>query len=673
MKTIGKLFLFIFIFGIIMQAQTINLTSLMPVPASIEETGSKHILDTTFTISVLQNGEERLNAEATRFLRRLSGRTGMFFTQVNVIQEDIDPEATMTLNPESIGELKVDENESYKLTITEDKITVEAKTDMGARHALETVLQLLTADEGGYFFPTCVIEDYPRFAWRGLMLDVCRHWMPIEVVKRNIDGMAAVKMNVLHLHLSEDQGFRVECKAFPKLHEMGSDGNYFTHEQIKEILAYAAQRGIRVMPEFDVPGHATSWFVGYPEYASAMGPYKIERSWGIFDPTFDPTLEKTYEFFDAVFGEMAALFPDEYFHIGGDENNGKQWDANEQIQKFMKKNNIPDNHALQAYFNNRILKILTAHDKKMVGWDEILHDEMPNNIVIQSWRGTESLVKAAKKGYMGILSNGYYIDLMQPASDHYLNDPIPAGTTLTAEEQARILGGEATMWAELITPETIDSRIWPRTAAIAERFWSQQNVNDVHDMYIRLEDISYQLEEHGLTHIKNQDMLLRRIAGNTGTEALKTLIRVCEPLKLYKRHRQGVKYQQHSPYTRFVDAATADAEDARKFRYMTEKFIETKDEAFAVIMKSMLQTWINNHHLIEEQAKQSPMVKELVPLSKALKELSQLGLELVDNVQNGTPMTIKNTEEILENAKKSYGQVEMQIVSAIEKLLEAGK
>jgi len=274
-----------------------------------------------------------------------------------------------------------------------------------------------------------------------------------------------VKMNVLHLHLSEDQGFRIESKVYPKLHQMGSNGEYFTQQQIREIIAYAADRGIRVVPEFDMPGHATSWFVGYPELASAPGPYVIEKKFGVFDPTIDPTKKSTYKFLKKFLGEMCDLFPDAYFHIGGDENNGKQWDTNEEIKSFMKKNDLKNNHELQNYFNGKVLAILQKKGKKMIGWDEILQPGLPKDALIQSWRGKEGLKSAASQGYQVILSNGFYIDLAEPAWKHYTNDPIPSELNLTEAEQKFILGGEATMWAELVTPETIDSRIWPRTAA----------------------------------------------------------------------------------------------------------------------------------------------------------------------------------------------------------------
>jgi hexosaminidase len=245
-----------------------------------------------------------------------------------------------------------EEDESYTLEVSERQVVINAPTVVGALRGLETFLQLLSGDASGYYIPEARIRDTPRFPWRGLLIDVGRHWQPVEVIKRNLDGMAAVKLNVLHLHLTEDQGFRIESKTFPRLHQMGSDGLYYTQEQIRELIAYARERGIRIVPEFDIPGHSTSWFAGHPELASAPGPYQIERRFGVHDPSMDPTREETYKFLDKFLGEMAALFPDAYLHIGGDEVTGKHWRLNPQIQAFITKNNLKDKHGLQAYFNS---------------------------------------------------------------------------------------------------------------------------------------------------------------------------------------------------------------------------------------------------------------------------------------------------------------------------------
>src|SRR5215510_9073631 len=479
---------------------------LMPVPASVAFHTGRLKIDSSFTALVKGHSDARLEAAINRISRRLEGRTGFEFSRAAVS----DPEsANLLIQCSGPGKPvpSLGEDESYSFDVSDKQAVLKAATVTGVMRGLETFLQLLEGDRSGYFLPSVSIQDKPRFPWRGLLIDVGRHYEPMEVLKRNLDGMAAVKLNVLHWHLTEDQGFRIESKRYPRLHQMGSDGLYYTQEQVREIIAYARERGIRVMPEFDMPGHATSWLVGHPEFGSAPGPYTIERRAGIFEPAFDPTRDELYKFLEGFFTEIVPLFPDEYFHIGGDENEGKQWSKNPQIQAFMQKKGIKDNHALQAYFNQRISKIIQKLGKKMIGWDEILHPDLPQTTAIHSWRGAQSLADAARKGYDGILSSGYYINLSQPTWKHYKADPIPADSTLTDAEKAHILGGEATMWGEWVNAETIDSRIWPRTAAIAERLWSPREVTDVDDMYRRLNIISLQLEELGLTHEKNVEMM----------------------------------------------------------------------------------------------------------------------------------------------------------------------
>jgi len=661
---------------LLMSANMIPQTlSLMPAPEKFSLGEGKFILTHSFDISIFGNTDKRIYPYATRVLRRLSGRTGLFFPQDNVTTVSASDTSDLQISVEQPGKILLSEDESYSLQVLKDKILLKAKTDLGALRGMETLLQLLQNDETHYFFPVITIHDKPRFPWRGLMMDACRHFMPVEVIKRNLDAMAAVKLNVFHWHLSEDQGFRVECKALPKLTELGSDGLFYTQAQIKEILAYAEDRGIRVIPEFDIPGHSTSWFVGYPELASAPGPYKIERQWGVFDPTFNPTIEETYKFFDIFFKEMCELFPDEYMHIGGDENNGHQWNKNEKIQKFMKENGLKSNHDLQTLFNKRILAILTKYGKKMIGWDEILQPDLPKNIVIQSWRGTEALAKAARQGYMGILSNGYYIDLNQSTEYHYLNDPVPADSKLSDAEKKFVLGGEATMWAEFVVPENVDSRIWPRTAAIAERFWSPQNVRDVDDMYRRLERVNFQLEELGITNTKNQEMMLRRLTNNAETTSLKTLIDLIEPVKIYARHDQGVQYYSYSPYTRTVDAAVPDAPAARKFRKLVDDFLAGKKELKDEIVNSLTLWKKNSQNLIKIIEKQ-PILKEIESLSDALVFLSDYGLiavSLMDKQTKADAEFMLKFSHHAEWGKKSYGQAELMIVSAIEKLVNAVK
>jgi len=662
-----------------MSAQPVNNVehNLMPIPQTVSFDNGKFYIDAEFKVSVSESNQARLDKAVGRFVQRLAGRTGFFLPQAFFNGSQKISKVQLKINSKKSAKVALGMDESYTLNISRKNISLYAKTDIGAMHGLETLLQLLSKDETGYYFPYVHIEDKPRFPWRGLLIDVCRHFMPLEVIKRNLDGMSAVKMNVLHWHLSEDQGFRVESKTHPKLHQMGSDGMYYTHEQVREIIQYADDRGIRVMPEFDLPGHATSWLVGYPELASAPGPYQIERGWGIFDPTMNPAIEETYTFLDGFFKEICGLFPDAYMHIGGDENNGKQWDANAQIQAFMKKKKFEDNHALQSYFNRRLLKILTKYNKKLMGWDEILHKDMPTNIVIQSWRGREAMIKAASEGYQTLLSNGYYIDLIQPTDFHYLNDPAPADLPLNAAQRKNILGGEATMWAEMISPETIDSRVWPRTAAIAERLWSSEDVKDVPDMYRRLDAISLQLEELGLTHEKNYHMFLRRLSGGRNIEVLKTLVDVIEPVKIYNRNRLRKQFS-YTPLTRVVDAARPDAGKARKFREKVNAYLaDTSEQPELVIkLRQCLKHWNDNHTLLVKLIKKSPVLQEIEPLSLSLANIAGIGLKVLDLIEQGQKadqVVYEESKEMLEQVRQPYGQCELMIVDGVEALLEKVK
>jgi hexosaminidase len=680
-----KLFLLLFVLFLLTDIfpQNIPQLNLMPFPKDVSVKEGKFRINRNFVILISGRAGLKTFHAATRFLRRLDNRTGLFFLQAYVTPDSSPAYCNVEIKVEEPGKLKLGEEESYSIKITEKKILINASTDLGAIHSFQTLFQLLSVDTIGYYFPGIEINDVPRFPWRGLLIDVARHFMPVNVIKRNLDGMAAVKLNVLHLHLSDNQGFRVECKTFPKLHEMGSDGDYYTQDQIKDILQYAEDRGIRVYPEFDIPGHATSWLVGYPEYAglphnkNGLPGYSIERKWGVFNPTFNPALDKTYNFLDKFFKEMSSLFPDEYIHVGGDENNGVQWNENKEIQKFKEEKGFTDNEQLQAYFINRVQKILKKYGKKMIGWDEILHKNTPKDVVIQSWRGINALAKSAKQGYNGILSNGYYIDLMQPASFYYLNDPVPDSLNLTDEEKSNILGGEATMWSEWVTKENIDSRIWPRTAAISERLWSPKNINNVDNMYKRLDNISYLLEQYGLTHISFQPVMLRRLTNNQQIKYLKILIDVIRPLEGYKRANfkkyGGYVLTQYSPYTSTVDAAIADPKPARDFNNLVDKFLKEHDSSDAAGLKLKLKLLSDNHKKLLPVINNSPILKEIEPLSSNLSSLAQVGLDVLSYIESNSIPDVKwksRADIILKKSLTSYGRVQIAIIDGIKKLVK---
>jgi len=649
--------------------------NLMPMPARVKLGQGQFIVSQSFSVGVSGSGGPRVKRAVERFLGNLSRQTGM---PIPAGLGNPSQAALLVHVEQASKEIpQLGEDESYTLTVTPSLAKLNARTTLGALRGLETFLQMVSIRPEGFAVPAVNIEDSPRFPWRGLLIDVSRHFMPLEVIKRNLDGMAAVKLNVLHWHLADNQGFRVESRVFPKLQEMGSDERYYTQSNVRDVIQYAAERGIRVIPEFDMPGHTTAWFVGYPELASAPGPYQIERQWGIFDPTMDPTREETYRFLDQFIGEMAGLFPDAYFHIGGDEVNGKQWDANPQIQRFKRSHGMKSNDDLQAYFNQRVLALVRKHGKIMVGWDEILHPDLPKEIVVQSWRGQQSLANAARQGYRGILSHGYYLDLMQPASDHYAVDPMGNGAAdLSLQERARILGGEACMWSEYVSPETVDSRIWPRMAAIAERLWSSPETPDTDSMYRRMNAVSERLDWRGLEHRSNYTPMLDRLAGSGGVEALRALADVVEPVKEYERAEFG-SYTSATPLNRLVDAARPESQTAREFARMVAAVVSGQaDENTRIKVRAMLTLWRGNHARLLPQLENSALLKEVEPLSQDLAMLGTVGLQALDYLEAGKRVPDDWRAQqlaLIEQAKKPRAALLLMVAAPVQKLVEASE
>jgi hexosaminidase len=507
------------------------------------------------------------------------------------------------------------------------------------------------------------------------MIDCGRHFIPVDILKRTLDGMAAVKLNVFHWHLSEDQGFRIESKAFPKLAELGSDGLFYTQEQAREIVTYARDRGIRVVPEFDMPGHTGAWFIGYPDLASGPGPFHIEREFGVFDPVMDATRESTYKFLDTFIGEMAAIFPDHFMHIGGDENNGVEWKANPHIQNFMRDHNLKDTAALQNYFNQRLLKLLEKHGKHMIGWDEILTPDLPKDIVVQSWRGFDSLATGAKNGYNGILSAGYYLNHKNTAEVHYMVDPLPAASNLIPEEQAHIFGGEACMWTEQAGPQTIDSRIWPRTAAIAERLWSPRNVDNVDDMYRRLAVESMRLEAFGLTHVSHEEVSLRQLAGTQQIVPLQILASILEPVTFDDQaHMQHPN--QLTPLNQLADALLPDPPSRHNFELLTQTYLQDpatrKQEEFE--LATNFNAWIAAEPAVLQLLAGSPQLAQAKLRAQQLTELGTVGIEAVSYLSSGLPAAAGWKAQklaALDDAEKPQALVRFTVIKPLRDLVNA--
>ena len=660
--------------------------TLIPQPSQLSSHEGRLAVTPSFAAIADHFRNERLDAAIGRSLDRIKAQTALSIPVSPVSPATDNAPAALVVTVDGAGEAiqSSEEDESYSLEVTSSGAHLHAATVVGAIRGLATLEQLVQSDGPGQFVPAVSIQDTPRFRWRGLMIDCARHFISVEVLKHTLDGMAAVKLNVFHWHLSEDQGFRTESKAFPKLTELGSDGLFYTQEEAREIVAYARDRGIRVVPEFDMPGHTSAWFVGYPDLASAPGPFHIERKFGVFDPVMDPTRESTYKFLDTFIGEMAAIFPDHFMHIGGDENNGVEWKANPRIQDFIREHNLKDTAALQNYFNQRLLKLLEKHGKHVIGWDEILTPDLPKDIMVQSWRGFDSLATGAKNGYRGILSAGYYLNLMSTAEAHYKVDPLPQDSDLSPEQQARILGGEACMWEEQTSTQSIDSRIWPRTAAIAERLWSPRNVNDADDMYRRLAVESLRLEVLGLTHISHEEMSLRQLRGTPQTDPwqdptqidpLQILASVLEPVTFDQRaHMQHAN--QLTPLNQFVDALSPDPPSRHNFELLAHTYLKgpaarAQEETELV---ATFKTWIATEPWVLQVMANSPRLAQAQPRAQQLAELGALGLEAVSYLSSGSPANVGWKAQklaLLDDAEKPQALVRFTVIKPLRDLVNA--
>ncbi len=655
-------------FGLLTWLATASAASLplMPMPARLMPSEGWLRIDSSFRVALSGYSDTRLMAASDRLVARVAEQTGIPILPGKMATLEVQCQERGSEYP-AFGD-----DESYELEITARGARLTAHTVTGVLRGFATFLQLLAPDAEGFRIPAVHINDRPRFPWRGLMLDVVRHWMPVAVVERNLDAMAAVKLNVFHWHLSDDQGFRVESKRFPRLTQMGSDGKFYTQAEIRQVVAYAQDRGVRVIPEFDMPGHTTAWLAGYPELASAPGPYAIERKWGVFEPTLDPSREAVYAFLDAFIGEMAGLFPDPYFHIGGDEVEDSQWKRSPSIQAFAREHQLANGRDLQRYFNQRLQKLVKKHNKIIIGWDEILGPGLPREAVIQSWRGPESLAEAARQGHGAVLSFGYYLDQLWPAARHYAIDPLDgAAGHLDPDQTGHILGGEACMWSEYVTAETVDSRIWPRMAAIAERLWSPREVTDLESMYARLETVSRILEWTGLRHRSAQEPMLDRLAGGPAPPALRVLAGASEALGIEGR-RNLRENASLAPLNRFADAVRPESETIRALELTVRQ--RSSHGAALPDLRGALTEWAASRMRFEPYAAKHPMLRELQPLANNLSAAADIGLRALDWIESGRTapagwLAEQNRE--LDRLAKPTAEVQLAAVRVVRLLLAA--
>ncbi len=461
---------------------------------------------------------------------------------------------------------KIGAVEGYKLEVKPNAILIRARTAAGAFYAVQTLRQLfppafnstsLVKTTTNWSAPASLIEDAPRFSYRGLHLDVGRHFFPVSFVKKYIDLLATHKLNTFHWHLTEDQGWRIEIKKYPKLQTVAAcrketlighagempevyDGKpycgFYTQDEVKEVIEYARRRFVTIIPEIEMPGHAQAALAAYPELGCTGGPYETATTWGVFGDVFCAGNEQTFAFLDDVLTEVCALFPGPYIHVGGDECPKDSWKACPKCQKRIKDNHLADEHALQSYFIGRAEKMVEKHGKKIIGWDEILEGGLAPNATVMSWRGIEGGIAAAREHHNVVMTPGshVYFDFYQsdPATEPlaigglttlekaYSYEPVP--DVLTAEEAKYILGAQANMWTEYMeTPERVEYMAYPRVCALSEVVWTAKDKKNWPDFVQRIKTHFARLDAMGLNYAKSFYDISPTFAN--GKVALKTL------------------------------------------------------------------------------------------------------------------------------------------------------
>ena len=503
-----KILTLLLLFSVISIAQQ-NL-NLIPKPQNIEHYSGSFVLNSKTVIQADKNSFE-----------------AKYLQQIIEQQLGLNLEITTSSKAKSkiifvtkIIEEKKSFKEWYNLSISKNEVVIKATEDHGIFYAIQTLIQLLPLEKSLEIKIPCLsITDQPKFQWRGMHLDVSRHFFPKDFIKKYIDYLAIYKMNTFHWHLTDDQGWRIEIKKYPKLTEVGAwrngsmighytdqtfddirYGGFYTQEEIKEIVAYAKERHITIVPEIEMPGHALAALASYPEFSCTGGPFEVGKTWGVLEDVFCPK-DETFTFLENVLSEVMELFPSEYIHIGGDESPKIRWKSCPHCQKRIKEEHLKDEHELQSYFIQRIEKFVNSKGRKIIGWDEILEGGLAPNAAVMSWRGTEGGIAAAKQKHFVVMSPGSHCYF-----DHYQgepkNEPIafggytnvekvysfnPIPKELSAEESKYILGAQANLWTEYInTPEQVEYMIFPRIAALSEVLWGTSDPNNYKEFEKRL-------------------------------------------------------------------------------------------------------------------------------------------------------------------------------------------
>lgn len=475
-------------------------SGIIPKP-QFEKPGKGYFqVNSSLQIQYLQ--KQKQVAASAQFLKQFFHEATGFHVPIKPVQKASTGSVFLVLDafPDSLG------LEVYSLLVNDKGVLIRAKTPVGLIHGIQSLRQLMPIQIENrsvkhplqFTIPATQILDFPSFRWRGLQLDCCRHFMSKEFVLRYIDLLSFYKLNKFHWHLTEDQGWRIEIKAFPLLTQIGSKrveqdgseyGGYYTQEQIREVVAYAKARHIEVIPEIEMPGHAQAALAAYPNLSCTGQPLQVANTWGVFKDIYCPGKEETFHFIEAVLEEVVALFPGEYVHIGGDEAPKFRWENCQHCQTRMRDEKLKDAHELQSYFIKRVGTFLTNRGKRMIGWDEILEGGLAPQATVQSWRGLQGAIDAAKSGHDAIVSptSHLYFDYGLKSIDLekvYGFEPIPA--ELNSFEAGFILGGECNMWTEKAPQELVDSKVFPRMLAMSEVLWTYKKRPDFNAFKSRL-------------------------------------------------------------------------------------------------------------------------------------------------------------------------------------------
>ena len=649
--------------------------ALMPLPVSVVPNGTD-----TLRVEGPMKAEWTGCGNAAALDRAAARLGGDVLRQTGLIFDPAKPVSVRAICRSPKG--GVDSGEAYRLTVGNEAIAIDADGPTGVLRAYATLRQLAGLSPSGIAIPHQTINDAPRFAWRGVMLDPARHFISVATLKRQIDAMERLKLNTLHLHLSDDQGFRVESLRYPKLN---ADGEYYRQSEIRDIVAYAADRGVRVVPEFDVPGHSRAIVTAYPE----VGTFSKTMFLGQPEVALNPASEKTYRFLERLFGEMAPLFPDPHFHIGGDEVSKTVWADAEDVKALMTRENLADSKAVEAFFLRRAAGIVRRLGKTVIGWEEVAGAGLSKDSIVQAWQTSNAMADATAKGHRTIMSAGYYLNLLMPADYHYGIDPAAtaaAGLTpehakalrglspllanfisdalvdfphepLSAEQEKLLIGAEAPLWGEIAADELIDHYLWPRAAALAERFWSPASVTDARDMYRRLAVVSAQLAVSGLDDQANRQRIAARIApGDNG--AVTDLLAITGPVRnMAHDHRikamlAGQRIVQ--PLNALADTAPVDSLVARRFADEAKRYV-AGERALGAPLKAQMSDWRGNEARFGAIATENPMLEPARPTAVLIAAVAAAGLDALDALEAGKPLSaaqVQNAEELLARLEK---------------------